>query len=188
MPDQLTETDLALIEEAARKSALVWLVPTGPGGSGSAGSGGTSGSGGPGAQAVWHVWHDGAVTVVAGGGEQPLPGHAAPGRTVEVSIRSKDSWGRLVRWLAQVEAVAPGTPEWDAAADALHAERLNLAEGDAWRERWARTSVILRMKPLGTGLVPPDGGSGAARPAPSPATTVGLQPRMIGGLPKGKKK
>lgn len=181
MPDQLTETDLALIEEAARKSALVWLVPAGSGAAGGADGGSSA------ARAVWHVWHDGAVTVVADGGEQPLPDHARPGRTVEVSIRSKDDWGRLVRWLAQVEAVAPGTPEWDAAADALHGERLNLAEGDAWRERWAVSSVIVRMKPLGTGLIAPDGGSGAARPAATPATTVGLLPKMIGGLPKGKK-
>lgn len=178
MPDQLTETDLALIEEAARKSALVWLVAAGPG---------RAGGDAPAAQAVWHVWHDGAVTVVAGGGEQPLPEFARPGRTVEVSLRSKDSWGRLAKWLTQVEAVEPGTPEWEAAADALHTERLNLPEGDAWRERWARTSVIVRMKPLGVGLVAPDGGSGAARPAASPATTIGMQPRMIGGLPKGKK-
>lgn len=177
MPDQLTETDLALIEEAARKSALVWLVPAGPGGTGADGA----------ARAVWHVWHDGAVTVVAGGGEQPLPEYARPGRTVEVSIRSKDTWGRLVRWLSQVEALAPGTPEWEAAADALHAERLNLAEGDGWRERWAASSEIVRLKPLGTGLVPPDGGSGASRPVLTPATTVGLLPKMFGGLPKGKK-
>ena len=133
------------------------------------------------------MWHDGAVTVVAGGAEQPLPLWAVPGRVVEVAIRSKEQGGRLISFLSQVELVVPGTPEWGAAAEALHAERLNLAEGDRYQQRWAEGSAILRMRPLG-GAVAPDGGSGAARPLPSPATTLGRMPKMIGGLPKEREK
>lgn len=180
--------DAALIEEAAKKSALVWLSPAGlsakadSGRSSRArGTGGANGPGGP--QAVWHVWHDGAVTIVAGGAEQPLPLWAVPGRVVEIAIRSKDKGGQLISFLSQVELVVPGTPEWGAAAEALHAERLNLAEGDKYQQRWAAESAILRMRPLG-GAVAPDGGSGAARPLPTPATTLGRMPKMIGGLPR----
>ena len=179
--------DAALIEEAAKKSALVWLSPAGLSAKAdagrSAGARGTGGTDAGGPQAVWHVWHEGAVTIVAGGAEQPLPLWAVPGRVVEIAIRSKDQGGRLISFLSQVELVVPGTPEWGAAAEALHAERLNLAEGDKYQQRWAAESAILRMQPLG-GAVAPDGGSGAARPLPTPATTLGRMPKMIGGLPR----
>ncbi|MEY9857345.1 hypothetical protein ABH935_002953 [Catenulispora sp. GAS73] len=172
--------DAALIEEAAKKSGLVWLSPAGL-----SAKGDTARASGP--QAVWHVWHDGAVTVVAGGTEQPLPLYAVPGRVVEVAMRSKDQGGRLISFLSQVELVVPGTPEWGAAAEALHAERLNLAEGDKYQQRWAAESAILRMRPLG-GAVAPDSGSGATRPLPTPATTLGRMPKMIGGVPREKEK
>lgn len=172
--------DAALIEEAAKKSALVWLSPAGL-------SARAEAAAPSGPQAMWHVWHDGAVTVVAGGAEQPLPLWALPGRVVEVTIRSKDQGGRLISFLSQVELVVPGTPEWGAAAEALHAERLNLAEGDRYLQRWAAESAILRMRPLG-GAVAPDGGSGAARPLPSTATTLGRMPKMIGGVPREQEK
>ena len=172
--------DAALIEEAAKKSGLVWLSPAGL-----STKGDTTRTTGP--QAVWHVWHDDAVTVVAGGAEQPLPLYAVPGRVVEVAMRSKDQGGRLISFLSQVELVVPGTPEWGAAAEALHAERLNLAEGDKYQQRWAAESAILRMRPLG-GAVAPDSGSGAARPLPTPAATLGRMPKMIGGVPREKEK
>jgi len=168
--------DAALIEEAAKKSGLVWLSPAGLSAKADAAR-----PAGP--QAVWHVWHEGAVTIVAGGTEQPLPLWAVPGRVVEVAMRSKDQGGRLISFLSQVELVVPGTPEWGAAAEALHAERLNLAEGDNYQKRWAAESALLRMRPLG-GAQTPDGGSGAARPLPTPATTLGRMPLMIGGLPR----
>ncbi|GAA2004001.1 hypothetical protein [Catenulispora subtropica] len=171
--------DAALIEEAAKKSGLVWLSPAG------LSEEAAKGPDRSGPQAVWHVWHDGAVTVVAGGAEQPLPVWAVPGRVVEIGMRSKESGGRVISWLSQVELVVPGTPDWGAAAAALHAERLNLAEGDDYQRRWARESAILRMRPLG-GAVPPEGGSEAARPVPTPATTLGRMPKMIGGVPKAK--
>lgn len=179
--------DAALIEEAAKKSALVWLSPAGLSAEADparpAGTRGTASTAAGGPQAVWHVWHDGAVTIVAGGAEQPLPLWAVPGRVVEIAIRSKDQGGRLISFLSQVELVVPGTPEWGAAAEALHAERLNLAEGDKYQQRWAAESAILRMRALG-GAVAPDGGSGSARPLPTPATTLGRMPKMIGGLPR----
>ena len=43
------------------------------------------------------------------------------------------------------------------------------------------------MRPLG-GAVAPDCGSGAARPLPTPATTLGRMPKMIGGLSREQDK
>ncbi|NYV77754.1 hypothetical protein HW445_26020, partial [Streptomyces sp. UH6] len=62
--------DRALVEEAAKKSALVWVR--------------AEGGDVPGVdRALWHVWHDGAVCLVGDGpGEQPLPGLADGGHAV----------------------------------------------------------------------------------------------------------
>jgi len=54
--------DQALVEEATKKSGLIWV----------------RGPGSP-ARALWHAWHEGAACVVGDGpGEQPLPGNRVP--------------------------------------------------------------------------------------------------------------
>ncbi|RKN47088.1 hypothetical protein [Streptomyces hoynatensis] len=150
----------ALIEEAARKSALVWVRgPDGP------------------ARALWHVWHEGAVLVVGGPGEQPLDGLGlADGGAATVSCRSKDNGGRLVVWPARVSELAPGGAGWAAAVAELAARRLNAADAgpEALAARWGRDCRVLRLEPAGApsqapGRMPADGG--AAPPLPSPATT-----------------
>jgi hypothetical protein len=151
--------DRALVEESAKKSGLVWVsAPAGqPGGD----------------RAVWHVWHEGAVVVVGGGAEQPLHGWAE-GDAVTVTVRSKDSWGRLVAWPARVEELPPGSPAWAAAVEELKAKRLNSPDHETVTERWARESRVLRLVPAGgssqhPGALPQE--SHAAAPLPTPATT-----------------
>jgi len=124
----------ALVEEATRRSAVVWLQPDGSGR----------------ASPAWHLWHDGAAVVVTGPGEQPLPGVRAGGRVL-VLVRSKERQGDLlVRWWAGVEQVAPGTARWDEVVPLLHAARLNAADGEAQPARWAREATVLRLVPDGT--------------------------------------
>jgi hypothetical protein len=123
----------ALVEEATRRSGVLWLLP-----------GGT----GP-AAVVWHVWHAGAAHLVHGGLEQPLPG-VAGGDRVLVVVRSKERQAdRVVQWWADVRRVLPGTPAWDDVVPVLHAARLNAPDGDAQPERWARGSVVLSLVPDG---------------------------------------
>ncbi|MEV6201619.1 hypothetical protein AB0M64_16835 [Streptomyces sp. NPDC051771] len=144
--------ELFLVEEATKKSGLVWVRGTGP------------------ARALWHVWHDGAAHVVGDGpGEQPLPG-LADGATAEVTVRSKDKGGRIVSWTAAVRQLTPGTEEWDAAVAELKGKRLNAPDGEAMPGRWARECRVLRLDPRGATTALPDG-SLAAVPLPSPATT-----------------
>ncbi|MFB7937419.1 hypothetical protein [Streptomyces sp. NPDC056049] len=144
--------ELFLVEEATKKSGLVWVRGTGP------------------ARALWHVWHDGAALVVGDGpGEQPLPG-LADGATAEVTVRSKDKGGRIVSWTAAVRQLVPGTEEWDAAVAELKGKRLNAPDGEAVPERWARECRILRLDPRTATTDLPDG-SLAAVPLPSGATT-----------------
>ncbi len=125
------------VEQATRKSAVVWVVPDGA----------------DRAHPVWHLWHDAAAYVVTGGLEQPLPG-VAPGTVAVVVVRSKATQNdRLVQWVASVDAVLPGTPEWDEVVPLLHAKRLNAPDAEQQPARWARESTVLRLTPTGE-LVP----------------------------------
>lgn len=156
----------ALVEEACRKSALVWVRP---------GGGGRS-------FALWHAWVDGAVHVVSGGLEQPLP-ELVDGAEVEVTARSKDTGGRVVTFRAVVSTVAPGDDAWDGVVAELHAKRLNSPDGEAQPARWAHGSRVLRIQPSGR-LVEGPGHlshrSHAAEPPGSPATTRGPLPFVLG--------
>jgi hypothetical protein len=156
--------DRALIEEAAKKSGLVWVRAAGA----------------PAARALWHVWHEGAVCLVGDGpGEQPLTG-LVDGGAAEVTVRSKDKGGRLVAFPATVSEPAAGSPEWEAAVAELKGKRLNAPDGEEMPDRWARECRVLRLVPAGS-VTPVPEGSLAARPVPSPATTRRPIPA---GLPK----
>lgn len=158
----------ALIEETAKKSALVWV--RGPGGT---------------ARALWHVWHDGAVWVVGGPGEQPLDGlELADGGRATVSVRSKDKGARLVTWPAAVTEPAPGAESWTAAAEELRGKRLNAPDADGLVDRWAAECRLLRLAPAGPPVELPDT-SQAAAPVASPATTRGPLPT---GLPARRRR
>ncbi|MCZ7416693.1 MULTISPECIES: hypothetical protein [unclassified Streptomyces] len=160
----------ALVEEAAKKSALVWV--RGP-------------QGGP-ARALWHVWHEGAVCVVGDGpGEQPLAGLGlTDGATTTVSVRSKDKGGRLVVWPARVVTLRPDGEAWSATAEELKGKRLNAPDADTLLDRWARECRVLRLEPAGEPVEQPGAmpsGTTAAPPVASPATT--RQP-VPAGLPR----
>jgi hypothetical protein len=165
--------DQALVEEATKKSGLIWV----------------KGAGEPAARALWHVWHEGAACLVGDGpGEQPLPG-LADGASAEVTVRSKDKGGRLVSWTARVVQLAPGTEAWEAAVAELKGKRLNAPDGEAMTGRWAAGCRVIRLEPTGGTLPLPDGDL-ATPPVPSPATTreaipAGL-PRLL--LKKRKRK
>ncbi|MFJ1706478.1 hypothetical protein [Kitasatospora sp. NPDC088346] len=159
--------DRALLEEAAKKSGLLWVRADGQ----------------QQARAVWHAWHDGAVVVVGDGAEQPLHGLAA-GIGATVTCRSKDKWGRLTGWSATVTELTPRSEAWLAAVEELKGKRLNAPDTDTIDERWARECRVLRLAPAGPlderpGAMPD--GSLAAPPMPSPVTTRLPVPA---GLPK----
>ncbi|MCX4746905.1 hypothetical protein OG455_15470 [Kitasatospora sp. NBC_01287] len=159
--------DRALLEEAVKKSGLLWVLAEG------------SAERRP----VWHAWHQGAVVLVGDGAEQPLHGLTA-GSGAEVTVRSKDKWGRLLAFPTRVAALEPGSEAWLGAVEELKGKRLNAPDTDTIADRWARECRVLRLEPLGPpaqrpGTMPQE--SHAAAPLPSPATT--RQP-IPAGLPK----
>ncbi|GAA3032931.1 hypothetical protein GCM10020229_50480 [Kitasatospora albolonga] len=159
--------DRALLEEAAKKSGLLWVRADGQ----------------PQARPVWHAWHDGAVVVVGDGAEQPLHGLTA-GQGAEVTVRSKDKWGRLTAWPARVSELAPGSEAWTGAVEELKGKRLNAPDTDTIGDRWARECRVLRLEPAGAlsekpGTMPDV--SHQAVPMPTDATT---RKPIPAGLPK----
>lgn len=152
--------DFALVEEACKKSGLLWIAV-------------------PGLRdrVVWHVWQEfdgqGAVYLVTGGGEQNVPG-LSNGQIVRVTVRSKDKGGRLATWSGLVGRVEPDSAEWAAVVPTLHAKRLNATDGEAQPERWAAHSVVFRIAPRGPLLEGPGRyarESGAAPVQSGPGTT-----------------
>ncbi|MEV7781454.1 hypothetical protein [Kitasatospora sp. NPDC088351] len=163
--------DRALLEEAAKKSGLLWVRADGQEQS----------------RALWHAWYDGAVVVVGDGDEQPLHGLAA-GAGAVVTVRSKDKGGRLTGWPARVTELAPRGEAWLGAVEELKGKRLNAPDTDTITERWARECRVLRLEPAGRGdgllteqpgAMPDD--SHAVVPMPTPATTRRPVPA---GLPR----
>lgn len=158
----LSALDLALVEEASKKSGLIWVRGAGAD------------------RALWHAWVDGAAHVLGDGpGEQPFPG-LTDGAAAEVTVRSKDKGGRLVAWTAAVRELVPGSASWEAAVAELKGKRLNAPDSERMTERWARECRLLRLEPVAVSDGLPDG-SLAAAPLPSPAITRRPVPA---GLPK----
>jgi hypothetical protein len=149
-----------LIDEATKKSGLVWVV--------------TSAASSP----VWLLWHDGSAYVLSGPGEQPCEGLADSGRAT-VTVRSKDKGSRLVSWVAEVTRVPPDSEAWAEIVPLLQAKRLNLVDAEAAVRRWAAECVVHRLTPTGELVETPDG-SLAAPPAPTPATTDVPMPFTVG--------
>jgi hypothetical protein len=158
----MSDFTTALVAEATKRAGLLWIeLPELPQ-----------------PRAAWHIWHDGAAYVLTGGeGEQPLPGLPEAAH-VTVIVPSKDTGGRLVTWVAEVTEVEPGTSEWDAVVPLLAKERLNGDQGQA--ERWAHESYVMRLAPTGAADTGHPAGYAAVRPVPTPATTTGRRPFMLG--------
>ena len=158
---------LALVEEACRKSGLLWVAVA-------------DGRAVP----AWHAWADGAAYVVHGGGEQPLPDIVPGTARAVVTVRSKDRGSRLVTWVAAVRDEEPGTPAYESAVHVLTAARLNARDLDGQARRWREESRVTRLEPTGELVEGPGSMSDdslAAAPAPTWATTRGPLPWVVGG-------
>lgn len=163
-----------LIEEASKKSGLIWVRPAGQGHH---------------AQAVWHVWQEGAAWVLTGGIEQPLPDL---GERAYVTVRSKDKGARLVTWVADASRIDPESSAWNDVTPTLLAKRLNVPDGDEAPKRWARECVLWRLHPTGDVTESPDQpstGSHAVEPPPTTARSHVPRPLHLRGRPsqRGKK-
>ncbi|MFZ0141131.1 MAG: hypothetical protein WAL70_08605 [Aeromicrobium sp.] len=121
-------TDLDLVTDLAKKSGLVWITAldrTYP---------------------VWHELVDGAICVVGGGSEQPIPDVDNDDKVL-LLLRSKTNRQLVATVQATVEVLTPESSTWDDVTAALKSGRLNLLDSDHAIERWTRESRVLRLVP-----------------------------------------
>ena len=133
---------------------------------------------------MWHLWHDGAVYLLTGGLEQPAPPGLAD--RAFVTVRSKDKRSRLATYETTVEVIESGSEDWVSVEAALLGKRLNLPDGDAAPQRWARECVLYRLRPTGDVTETPDDPSTtshATEPPPTPARTRVPRPMHLRGRP-----
>jgi hypothetical protein len=168
----LSPMDAALIAEACTKSNVIWVRTVGS----------------TRHQLAWHAWHEGAVYVVYGVDEQMLPLMSGQ---VEVVVPSKDTGSRLVTFVAQADILPARSPEWEAAAAALSASRLNATDPDGQLDRWASGTLVTRLAPVHLTAAGASGDgtpAGVATPPGSPATTVGThQPWHVRGRARARR-
>ena len=163
-PD-LTPEQLALIDQACRRSAVVWVRPFDEGRP----------------RLAWHTWDGSAVLLVHGPGEQRVP---PLGEVAEVVVPSKQTGARLVTFAARVEIVVADTPQWQQAATALAAVRLNGVGPAGQLAAWQARCQVIRLVPWTVLAAGPGGAaapSGAASPAVSTETTLTRRPWHLGG-------
>lgn len=168
---ELTPEEAALVAETCSKSQVIWLKVAGE----------------QRTHLAWHVWHEDAVHLIQGIEEQQLPLLAG---MVEVVARSKDTGTRMVTFLARADVLPAGSPEWDAAAQALSASRLNTQDPDKQRERWASGGLITRLTPIrlvASGAGDAGTPSGSVPPPPTGATTGTWRPWHLSGRPQQRR-
>jgi hypothetical protein len=164
---ELDGFERALIDEAMKKSGLVWIDV----------------GAGPIAQSVWYVWLDGAAYLLTGHGEQPDAG-LATASAVTVSARSKETRTLLVEWVGTPNRVPPDDPDWDEVTAALAKARLNLPDPASAPDRWAQdpSIAVYRLVPTGPLTAAPGRFSDSSRratPVPTGATTAGPPPKVL---------
>ena len=124
----------AVLDEALKKSTVVWIeVP---------GEGGTGGRAVP----AWYGTLDGHVYVLTGGSEQHIRGLAEADRVVLVA-RSKELQSLVAQVEASVRVVPPDDPLFARVTAVLLPRRLNLRDGEQAPERWRKECTLVELTP-----------------------------------------
>jgi hypothetical protein len=135
-PPGAEASEAAVLDEALKKSTIVWIDVPGPGGTG----------GRP--VPVWYGILDGRVYVLTGGSEQRVPGLAEAER-VELVARSKEQQALVARVVADARVVPSSDPLFKRVTPVLLPRRLNLRDGEHAAERWGKESTLVELTPTG---------------------------------------
>jgi hypothetical protein len=123
-----------VLDEALKKSTVVWVeVP---------GEGGTGGRAVP----VWYGTLDGRVYVLVGGSEQRVPGLAETERATLIA-RSKEQQSLVAEVEAAARVVPPSDPLFAKVAPVLLPRRLNLRDGEQAVDRWRKECTLVELTP-----------------------------------------
>jgi hypothetical protein len=133
-PPWSTGSGTDVLEEALKKSTVVWVEVPGEGGTGER------------AVPVWYGVLDGRVYVLVGGSEQHVPGLATAERAVLIA-RSKEQQSLVAEVEATARVVEPSDPVYARVVAVLLPRRLNLRDGEAAVDRWRKESTLVELTP-----------------------------------------
>jgi hypothetical protein len=125
---------VGVLEEALKKSTVVWIEVPGPNGTGGH------------AVPAWYGLADGRVYVLVGGSEQRIPGLAESGWAV-LTARSKDQQSRVAEVHATARVIDGKDPQFDRIVPLLLPRRLNLPDGEGAAERWRKECSLVELTP-----------------------------------------
>jgi hypothetical protein len=123
-----------VLDEALKKSTVVWVEVPGEAG------------GGDRAVPVWYGTLDGRVYVLVGGSEQHVPGLAEAERAVLIA-RSKEQQSLVAEVEATARVVDPSDPLYGRVASVLLPRRLNLRDGEQAVDRWRKECTLVELTP-----------------------------------------
>jgi hypothetical protein len=123
-----------VLDEALKKSTVVWVEVPGEAG------------GGDRAVPVWYGTLDGRVYVLVGGSEQHVPGLAEADRAVLIA-RSKEQQSLVAEVEATARVVDPSDPLYGRVASVLLPRRLNLRDGEQAVDRWRKECTLVELTP-----------------------------------------
>jgi hypothetical protein len=129
-------SETAVLDEALKKSTIVWIDVPGPDG--------TNGRPVP----AWYGTLDGHVYVLTGGSEQRIPGLAQADR-VELVARSKELQSLVASVTADARVVPGSDPLFGRVTSVLLPRRLNLRDGEHAAERWRKECTLVELTPTG---------------------------------------
>jgi hypothetical protein len=123
-----------VLDEALKKSTVVWVEVPGEAGTGDR------------AVPVWYGTLDGRVYVLVGGSEQRVPGLAEAERAVLIA-RSKEQQSLVAEVEATARVVDPSDPLYGRVASVLLPRRLNLRDGEQAVDRWRKECTLVELTP-----------------------------------------
>ena len=122
------------VDAALSKSTIAWVVVPQDDGTEST-------------NAVWFGYDQGRIYVLAGTGEQEVPGLVGS-KHVRLIVRSKDVQSKVGE-VTCVTHVLPKDASWDRIArEVLLGRRLNLPDGDKAPDRWRKDCEIVQLTPF----------------------------------------
>jgi hypothetical protein len=133
-PPWSTGSGTAVLDEALKKSTVVWVEVPGEGGTGDR------------AVPVWYGTLDGRVYVLVGGSEQRVPGLAETDRAVLIA-RSKEQQSLVAEVEASARVVPATDPLFARVVSVLLPRRLNLRDGEQAAERWRKECTLVELTP-----------------------------------------
>jgi hypothetical protein len=133
-PPSAGASPTAVLDEALKKSTVVWIEVPGPGGTGGR------------AVPAWYGTVDGRIYVLTGGSEQRIRG-LDQADSVLLSARSKNVQSLVSRMEASARVVPASDPLFARVVPVLLPRRLNLPDGEQAADRWRKESTLVELTP-----------------------------------------